>query len=171
MSAHDPKALAHDSHPPGSAHRPTMINFDSSGVSMPWKTAGAVLVAGATVMLWWGKYDAGTVKAADLDAHDASELAHADHPRHADRIHKAEVVEMIAPLREKVEATEKVVITVQNGFFEQRAEDLAYRAVDAMPAKSAPRARIRRFDTVRKRALSNQKATRDIRDGIDVDLL
>ncbi len=157
---------AHDSRSP---QRPTMINIDSSGMSMSWKTFGAGAVAIALVVLWWGEYDAGTVKAADLVAHDAATTAHA--VLHTDPVKKAEVEAMIKPIVEQARATSKTVITVQNGFFEQRADDLAYRAIDAMPERVTPRAKVRRFDSVKKRALANQKAARDIRDGIDVDLL
>jgi hypothetical protein len=166
MTAHDPTGKAHDSERPG-ANRPTMINVDSSGVSMSWKTAVTVIGFVVVVMLTWNTFSATLARSSDLKAHNEAKDAHEEHPKHADRIHRAEVVEMVEPIKEKVERTEERVITVQNGFYEQRAEDLAYRAVEQMPKTTPARQRIRRFEQVKRKAKTNLKEGKDIREGID----
>jgi hypothetical protein len=144
-----------------------MINVDKTGLSMSWKTA--VAIAGAIVMgmLAWNTFSASLARSSDLKAHDTSEVAHTDHPKHADRIHKTEVVEMIKPLKEQVESTAETVVTVQNGYYDQRAEDLAFKAVEKMPRAAPSRQRIERFERVKRKAKANLKAKRDIREGID----
>lgn len=170
MSAHDQSTRAHDTTPPGD--RPSKsINVDETGISMSWRTAVAVIGFIVFVMMAWNTFAASLLKAADLADHNARSTAHAKHPGHEDRIKRAEVVAMVKPIQEEVEATSAAVIKVQNGFYDQRAADLAYRAVEKLPRSAPTRARIRRFERVKGKALRNQQEGRDILDGIDVPVM
>jgi len=170
VSAHDSSTDAHSNPPPGDS-RPTMVNVDKTGVSMSWKTAvgviGFIILGMVTLMTFTGTL----LKADDLVKHNTSSTAHAQLPAHEDPIKKAEVVTMIAPIQEQAQTTSDAVIKVRNGFYEQRASDLAYRAVDRLPRSAGGTARIRRFERVKKKALKNQQAGRDILDGIDVPVM
>lgn len=161
MSVYEPGGRAHDSDPPSGSTRPTMMNVDKSGVSMSWKTAAAIIAAIVVGMLTANTFIASLARSSDLAAHDRASSAHPSHPKHA------EVDEMIKPLQAKVDETSTAVITVQNGYYDQRAEDLAYRAVEKMPRRTPTRHRIERFKQVKAHAKANLKAEVDIRTGID----
>ncbi|MCZ6868106.1 MAG: hypothetical protein O7G84_01220 [Gammaproteobacteria bacterium] len=170
MSAHDPGFEAHVTNPPP-GKRPTSINVDETGISMSWRTAVAIIGFVIFLMLTWNTFAQSLLKAADLAEHDALPTAHAKHPALLDPIKKAEVIAMVEPIRTQGEQTARVVAKVQDGIYEQRADDLAYRAIEQLP-KGAGRRRIStHFEKVKKRALVNQKAGRNIRDGIDVPVM
>lgn len=172
MSAHDSSTQAHNTNPPPDGGRPSKnINVDETGISMSWKTAVGIIGFLIFVMLTWNTFAQTLLKAGDLVDHNASATAHAQHPALVDPIKRAEVIEMVKPIQEQAEATSKTVVKVQNGFYEQRAVDLAYRAIEQLPQGTGPRRTTVRFEKVKKRALSNLKADRDILDGIDVPVM
>lgn len=159
-SVHHPGAHpAHDSEPPG---RSTFMNVDKSGVSMSWKTAVSILTVVVLGMLAWNTFSASVVRSADLKSHNE------DPDAHESRITRGEVESLLNPLTKQVGDNTAAVITVQNGFYAARAEDLAYRAVEHMPKHTPDRQRIQRFEEVRRKAEANLKAKKDIREGIDV---
>lgn len=155
MTAHDPTGhtVAHGT------LRPTHINVDATGLSMSWKTAVAVVWFVVMAMLAWNTFSSSLAKSSDLT----------EHIKRSDKAHEslsAEIKSTVSPVRKQIEETAVAVISVQNGFYEARAEDLAYRAVEAMPERTPARERIDRFSTVKRRAVDNLKAGKDIRDGI-----
>lgn len=170
--AHDPLGTtqAHSVPPPkeGSQSKMSMINVDSSGLSMSWKTAVTAITFVVIGMMGWNTFSASVVRSADLAKHNGDPAAHGKHPAHADHIRKSEVVQMIEPLKQQVADTEKAVIVVRNGFYDQRAEGLAYRAVDNLPETTGPRRRIQRFEEVRRTAKGNLEAGRPIRTGLSI---
>ena len=148
-----------------------MMNVDATGVSMSWKTAVTIISFVIFVMMTWNTFAGTLLKAADLTEHNASTTAHAQLPAHVDHIQKAEVVAMVEPIRKQAAATSRTVIQVQNGFYDKRAADLAYRAVDNLPKNASTRTRITRFEWVKSRALKNLREGRDILDGIHVPVM
>jgi hypothetical protein len=154
------------------------VNVDKTGVSMSWKTAWAAIgtiVAGAVA---WTVFTATLSRKADLGAHDLSVDAHpitltqgeapASMPRlivKHEQDHR-QIVQDVAKLESKVNTNGGALTTVRNGFFDQRAEDLAYRAVDQLPKTVPPRQRVETWNRIKSRAKANLEAERDIRDGL-----
>lgn len=165
MTAHDPTGSepAHVSRRPDSV-RPAHINVDETGVSMSWKTAVAILLSVVMAMLWWNRFSGSLASSEQLDTHIAQ----------SDKVHQElrdEVTNAVKPVKAKVDDTETAVIEVKNGFYEQRAEDLAYRVIENNPPSLTPRQRVERFEAVKRKAVENQKAGKDIRTGIDAPVL
>ena len=182
MSAHEPgsESPAHSSSAPG---RPTMtfMDVDKSGLSMSWRTVCAIIgvivfgVVGA--MVWMASLST----KADASAHNVSLVAH---PVDLDDNDDTPAVPLPEAAKESVkkdatqdrrldtvEAKAKdnggVIVTVQNGFYEQRADQLGYKRVKQM-TKNAPYLRKKtEFDRVKKRAVENQKSGKDIHDGLE----
>jgi hypothetical protein len=66
-----------------------------------------------------------------------------------------------------IDETKTAIISVKNGFYEQRAVEEAYRAVDQLPESTSRRRRLQVYETVKSRALKNQQDDEPIRDGLD----
>ncbi len=170
MTAHDASQLRKT----GSKY----VNVDSSGVSMSWKTAVAVItffVAGAAA---WTVFTATLSTKAEMIKHGASDLeAHT-----VSITPEGEDKPIEVPITQQVEADHKLVITVKNavgklhtkvsdvedGIYEQRAEDLAYRAVGALPARASDERKLRLYKSVKGKAKKNLKAGEDIRNGLEL---
>ncbi len=172
MTAHDSQGRAHDSsRAPGSSRFTTIVNVDESGFSMSWKTGASVCAAVVLGVVAAVGFAGELARGVDLVAHQSK--AHALVP-----IERDEVIEMVEPIKSKqvaiktkLDAVEVTVISVQNGYYDQRAEDLAFKAVEKMPARAPSRQRIERFERVRRQAKQNLKAGRDIRADIHGPLL
>lgn len=139
--------------------RGNYVDVDKSGLSMSWRTAAAIVSCLIVGALAWSGFKATLVRSPDLAAHYEDPQAHPA---------------MIKPLSDRVErmderliSTEQRVESVQDGMYDQRAEDLAYRSVSKMPEDASTEAKIRRFRQVKHRAKQNLKRGLDISDGLD----
>ena len=155
---------AHESYPPDSPAKRRYVNVDITGVSLSWPTALAVLTTVASIVIATLGYAATLATKTDMTTHDVSESAHSAYRAKTSKL----ISSAVASVERKVDAVvisvaaaDTTVKAVQDGFFDQRAEDVAYRVVDKLPQSTSPRQRIERFQSV--------KATvkRNLRDGLD----
>lgn len=177
MAAHDSAGPAHTGERPSG--RPTAIDVDRTGVSMSWKTALGIagfIVAGAVA---WTVFTASLATKAEASEHNLSIDAHpivlvpGQPPVSMPRLlaqheqAQAEMKESVTKLTEVVGKNERVVASVRNGFYEQRAEDLAYRIVDKLPTNTPNRQRLETFQRVKEQAKANLEDEHDIRQGLE----
>jgi hypothetical protein len=161
VSAHDPEngSLAHDSNPPNGG-KPRQVVVDASGVSMSWKLAGAVL----TLFLGSGAVwtTLGLAKLDDLNDHNDSDRAHPAVAESATKATKKLATEVEA-VSKRVATNTTTMVSVKNGFYDDRAERLADRAADKI--RNAQR-KLEVWQEVKAKALDNLKRDRPIRDGL-----
>ncbi len=186
MTAHDPlgNGAAHESMPPGSM-TPRNINIDQTGISMSAKTAyrlfWGVVIAVIFLMGGWYSFLATAASKADIENHDVDVNA-SEHPikLHKDahpigmkqvvKRHDEEIAKVnggLKDLQNEVKETKDAIITVKNGFHEDRAERLADQA--AKKVRDAD-AKLERWQHVKRKALQNLKAEpkpKPIRDGLE----
>lgn len=173
MSAHesiDNGRPAHDSKLPlGSISRMTYMNVDKTGMSMSGKTAIAIfgfLVSAIVVLVsGWFAFIGTNATKADLVAHDSSNKVH---EIQIDKDSEPEAMPVVVKrnavaVREIVKIKE-TVITVKNGFHEDRSERLADRAADKV---RDPKKSLDRWKKVKRKAMSNLEAKKPIRDGLE----
>ena len=159
--------------------RPKHMNLDSSGVSMSWKTAAAILTAVVMGMLGWSKFNASLARTSALVDHDQNESSHmialGDHQpsqpiANVVRNINAGQVAVIAEL-EGVKKDVRAIGTTSSQavaeIHESRAEDLAYRAIENLPNSVSPRARVETFERVKRKAIDNLKSGKPAREGQD----
>lgn len=175
---------------PDDALRPRAWNADRSGVSANWKAVGAVLaffIASGTI---WTAL--GLAKLSDLDDHNQSPGAHKvkvreggvisikdgqlqqeggqEVIRSSDELLKRHDQVLLkqeaehAVFAEELTEQRDIVVTVKNGFYEDRAERLADRAADKI---ASPRRSREVWKEVRERALQNLRDRRPIREGLE----
>jgi hypothetical protein len=156
------------------------VNVDSSGVSMSWKTAIAVIGFFLACGAAWTVFTATLSTKAELIKHGNGDLE--VHTVTITPEGEDEPIEV--PVTQQVEADHKSVITVKNavgklhtkvdhvedGIYEQRAEDLAYRAVEALPARTTDERKLRLYKSVKRKAKLNLKSGGDIREGLGEEL-
>ena len=181
MSAHEAIGNgqpAHDSTPPPGSTKMAYLNIDRTGISMGPKTIVAILAFVIFLAGGWYAFIASIATKDDLTTHDANDQVHkvvlekdarpVPLPEAVQDLHAAgkSVVKV-------VQETKTELITVKNGFHEDRAERLADRAADKVKDTSRePDRKLRRWKRVKAKALENVKAKppRPIRDGLE-DLL
>lgn len=131
------------------------IDVDRSGITMSWKTflgiMAALLLAGGT----WTAFSASVITAADLSTHDANPKAHQAIPALKDPVRMSEVQAMLKPIEDKAASNTELLLSVRNGFYEQRAEALALKAVESMSARASQERKLSRFVSVREQAMHN----------------
>lgn len=180
MTAHD-NGQAHNSD--ASELRKTggkYVNVDSTGVSMSWRTAFAVIGFFVSGAILWMVFTATLSTKAEMTQHGAGKL----------EVHMVAITPegedkpIQVPITQQVETNTKGFITVKNavgrlhkkvgdvedGIYEQRAEDLAYRAVKLLPGRTSDERKLRLYKSVKRKAKNNLKAGSDIRDGLDKEL-
>lgn len=79
----------------------------------------------------------------------------------------AKAVAQLPAIRKAVDTANANSLTVKNGFFEERASRLGSRAAEAMPKGTHWKRRKAKADKVKRRAISNLRAGRDVADGLD----
>ncbi len=132
---------------------------------------------------WWS-YSTSLAQKADITAHNTASASHpivlkdaAGQPMPPRPI--AEVVagnaKAIAAMPAKLDAVadqasqaNAAAVTVRNGFYEQRAEGVALRAVEQGPADASNRRKLRRYKEVKAKVVSNLKAGKDAQDGLRI---
>lgn len=190
MTAHGGKH-AHDSDPADLRRRSSKyVNVDSTGVSMSWKTAVSVVAFIVMGAIFWTVFTATLSTKADMADHGGVHRTPTRdgpgslHPHEVMIEQSGDAPPTAVPIAEQVTVNTKSVITVKNevgrlykkvdniedGIFEQRAEDLAYRAVEAMPRVASDEHKLKRFQRVKRKAVSNLKSGGDIRDGLAAEL-
>lgn len=183
MSAHEPgNGLPVHSSSPGGRRTVTFVDVDKSGVSMSWKTAVSVISVFIVGAVAWTVFTAGLSTKADASAHDTSVVAH---PVDLDDNEKTPAVPLpeaakagikkdaaqdrrLDVVEAKAEDNGNVIVTVKNGFYEQKAEKLAHKRVKQLPKNTSYGRKKIEFDRVKKRAMENQKdPKKDIHDGLE----
>ena len=156
--------------------RPTMINVDSTGISMSWRTAVMILGVFTIGAASWTVFTATLARKADLDEHDISAKAHPmivapgedSQPMPAlVRTHeqyRREYVVGFKQLSAKVDAQGATIANVHEDMNEDRAERIADRIADKVHDARASR---EVWQRTKERAIDNLSAGRPIRDGLD----
>ncbi len=157
-------------------------------VSMP--TIFAAIGSAVAVIGWligvaqgWVQWETENAEKADIKAHDAAPSAHLvvlqDHDGHPTppqpiatvvKIHDKAIKEMPAQLeavKEQAGETHEIVITVKNGFYDQRAEEFGRRAVDKMPEGTSRRRLAERYEQVKDSARDNLESGKPIHKGME----
>ena len=184
MGAHEPGSgqPVHSSSP--GRKTVTFVNVDKSGVSMSWKTALSVIGAIVVGAVAWTVFTASLATKADANIHNLSPRAHPvdlDDNTNTPEIPVSEVAKAVVQkdelqdarltaVEEKTQVNEKIIVTVKNGFVEQRAEDVAHKRVEKMPSSTPYRRKKAEFDRVKNRVVKNLEKDKDIYDGLE-DLL
>ena len=158
-----------------SVFKSAAIQVDGTGVSMNWKLAGAILaffIASGTLWTALGLATASDVKAAhtvklDTDGDGKKEELPLNELVVKHEEYRQEYLVGFKNVENRVGKLEELGAEVQDAQYEKRAEDLAYRAIDKMPKRTVERAKIEEFNRVMKRAKTNLKAKRDIRNGLE----
>jgi hypothetical protein len=181
MAAHDktgsrPAYVKSDPPPGGKVHN---INLDSSGISMSLKTLVIVLGFAGAAYAALIAYSASLSTVEDLAEHNVSAKAHPvmidadgrDGPMDPEEKSIVEAVadnaNTIQEVRKTATRAEVAAINVENGFYDQRAETFAQRAVDKLP-KSMPTSRkIRRYEEVKSKARKNLEAKKPVHSGME----
>lgn len=139
------------------------------GFSMSWKTGISILLTVGLVVAGWGSYVTSLATDKDLRSHE-------QHPEtHEMRVSEdgpltpiPDVIKdhekCVRKLENKVETQGGAIITVKNGFFDYRAEELADRAADKV--KNSKRSR-EVWKQVKAKALENLEKKRPIREGLE----
>jgi hypothetical protein len=136
---------------------------------MSWKSAAIFLVTVVVFVSGWGAFFTMITTDDELDLH-------VDYPG----THKIALTEngkaepitdvlidhekSINELDERVDTQETAIVTVKNGFFDDRAERLADRAADKIKNRRQSRDVWKR---VKAKALNNLETKKPIRDGLD----
>lgn len=149
------------------------IRTEGDGLWLNWKVVLAVLAFFISSGALWTTL--GLAKLDDIKTHDRSRDAHpVEVPGFSTPVGITTAVESIALVRTEVDAIKRDVAAtttdvakVRDGFYDQRAEDLAYRAVDQMPRSATARQRIQRFERVKSTAKANLEKGLDARAGLD----
>lgn len=144
------------------------INLDGR-FSVSWKTASSIILTVMLLVTGWGAYVTSLATDKDIKLHE-------QHPES----HKMIVVEggplkslpqvirehdvNVRSLETRVNAQEDVIVTVRNGFFDYRAEELADRAADKIKSRTRSREVWKR---VKAKALDNLENKRPIREGLE----
>lgn len=159
--------------------RPTMINVDSSGISMSWKTAITVITSIVLGAAAWTVFTATLARKADLDTHDLSTSAHPielvpGEPAismpallKAHEQSRRVLVSSFQQLEAKVDAQGATISNVHDDMNEDRSERIADRAADKVRDARASR---EVWQRTKEKALSNLSAGRPIRDGLEGSL-
>jgi hypothetical protein len=163
---------------------PRNIHIDSTGISMSAKTAYravyGLIALGIFLGGGWYFFLATAATKADIAEHNLDPSA-SEHPikLHKDahpigivqvvKKHENEIATVnggMEKLKQEVVASKKIIITVKNGFHEDRAERLADQAAKKVRGADA---KLERWQQVRHKAMSNLKAkpARPIRDGLE----
>lgn len=156
--------------------RPTMINVDSTGISMSWKTAIAIIGAIVTGAAAWTVFTATLARKADIDQHDLSGTAHpielvpgeplVPMPAllKAHEQYRRTYIASFQKLEAKVDEQGKAIVNVHEDMNEDRSERIADRIADKVKDARASR---EVWQRTKEKALSNLSAGRPIRDGLD----
>jgi hypothetical protein len=179
--AHDPTIIkpAHSREPGDvptgkSVFKSKSMQVDGSGISMNWKLTLGILaffISSGTLWTWFGLATAADVKAAHTVITKTPDGKKAERPlnelvvEHEE--YRQEYLVGFKNVENRVGKLEELGTEVQDAQHEERAEDLAYRHIDKMPKRTPERRKIEEFNRVKKRAKSNLKKKRDIRDGLE----
>lgn len=173
MSAHEVVGNgrpAHDSKPPlGSTSRMTFLNIDKTGLSMSPKTIVALVTFIIFLVSGWFAFLMVNATKADLKTelttHNASAQAH---PIIVDKDSKPVGLPVVVKQQNEtlkvVKENRKVILTVKNGFHEDRSERLADRAADKV---RDPKESLERWKKVKRKAMQNLKDEKPLRDGLE----
>ncbi len=183
MSAHEPgNGLPVHSSSPDGRRTVTFVDVDKSGVSMSWKTVVSVFGSVVVVIVGALAWMASLSTKADAAEHNVSLVAHpvdlddnektppvplpvvakASIKKNAMQDRRLDVVEA------KATDNGNVIVTVKNGFYEDRATNLGYKRVKQLPKSTPYRRKKAEFERVKKRAMENQKdSKKDIHDGLE----
>jgi hypothetical protein len=141
---------------------------------MSWRTAMLVLGGVVTLVLGWAAFRAAVATKAEVLETTKIVLEPGGAPTTIASVVQRHDVQakatqtQLESLSARLGETSSAVITVRNGFFEDRAERLADRAADKV---SAPRRSREVWKSVKDRAMQNQREEKPLRDGIQSDLV
>lgn len=156
------------------------INVDETNVTMKARTAWTLLIVTVIGVVSLTAYAANLSTKVDLSQHNISDGAHKIKLEHDSKSRPISTVvaqnhQLVSQHRDGLRALQDTVARntleiagVRRSQYEQRAEDLAYRVIDALPAKT-PRGTVqRKFESVKSRAMTNLNSGRDIRHGMSL---
>lgn len=175
MPAHDAtdNSPAHTSDYPESGSRmSTYMNIDKSGVSMSWRTAIGILIAVSSIVIAWTVFASSNATKSDVSNHNISPDAHPiildkDEPPVPMSKCIKDVATGVRKLDTQVKKSHKVMVKVKNGFYEDRAERLADRAVEKIRDPTRSR---RKWKAVKEQAIKNLEDDNPIRQGLEDEL-
>lgn len=162
---------AHTPRPSTDGVRPALVNVDSTGVSMSWRTfwwsLGIVAASIASVYA----FAQTIVFRADLDSHDGDDKAHPvllegalEREPTNDIVRRHErALRQLPTIEATLRSQDATLADIKAAMYEDRAEELADTAVKRIPL----RAREETWKHVRKTAIENQHAGRPIRTGLE----
>jgi len=148
--------------------RKSIINMDGK-FSMSWKTGLSIVLTVGIVVMGWGAYVTSLATDKDIKSHEQHPESHQMKVTEKSplkpipdiiRKHDRDVNE----LKNRVDAQEGVIITVKNGFFDYRAEELADRASDKIKHRKRSR---EVWKQVKEKALNNLENKKPIREGLE----
>ena len=167
MSVHDARGNgpAHvPSVAPGS-RRMTFLNIDKTGVSMSGKTALSLIAFIIFLVSGWFAFISANAMESDLAEHNESNQAHEIVVEEgAEPMPLSKVVKEHHKVIKMVAKNTEVIVSVKNGFYEDRAERLADRAADKIEDASRSR---ERWKQVKQKAMRNLEAKKPIREGLE----
>jgi hypothetical protein len=165
MTAHTPNGPAHDSTPPIGHKGMSYLNIDKTGVSMSPKTVVGLIAFIIFLVSGWFAFLSVNATKADIVEHNSSTLAHQIVLRTGESsVPVCTVVKDNHKAIKEIPTIKAALITVRNGFYEERAERLADRAADKIKGEQQSR---ERWQQVRARAIKNLEQDKPIRDGLE----
>jgi len=160
---------AHESYPPDSPAKRRAVNVDSTGVSLSWSTAWKALTAVVSIVIAALVYATSLATKTDMAAHDEHQLSHASYRADTSKLitaSSASVERKVDAVGASLAVSDATIRAVQDGFHDQRAEDLAYRAIDKLPRNTTQRQRIEKFQSVKSGVKRNLQLGLDPRNGL-----